>query len=211
MRCREFNTRLQQALDARQEPSDDALLQKHALDCAACRELLELQAALLDALTLHPSVDVRDPTSFAERVLLAVEPPGVVPASAKRSQRRLIGAACCAAVLLLIGLPMLVQHYLAPSVSEPPLVALPSSQPPVGVDVRAAAEPPNVQLAPDSGRFDNLQLRNLWERINPRAAEPVDRLAGGLRPLANSFHVAIDALRRTWPDGRDGSAVQPQA
>ena len=211
MRCREFNTRLQQVLDARQEPSDDALLQKHARDCAACRELLELQAVLLDALHLHPTADVRDPANFADRVLLAVAPPGVVPVNGKSGRRRLLGAACCAAVLLLLGLPTLVQRSLAPSVSEPPVADLPSSPPTGDLEVREIAEPPSLQLSPVSGHFDDLQLRYWWEQINPRAVAPMDRLTGGLRPLANSFHVAIDALRRTWPAGRDGSAAQPQA
>jgi hypothetical protein len=41
--------------------------------------------------------------------------------------------------------------------------------------------------------------------------EPLDRIAGGFRPLANTLGVAWNALRRTIPVGRVQSVNDPQA
>jgi hypothetical protein len=41
--------------------------------------------------------------------------------------------------------------------------------------------------------------------------EPLDHIAGGFRPLANTLGAAWDALRRTIPVGRSHALNEPQA
>jgi hypothetical protein len=41
--------------------------------------------------------------------------------------------------------------------------------------------------------------------------EPVDRLASGIRPLALTFNLALDTLRRTLPGYSEPRPVEPQA
>jgi hypothetical protein len=56
-------------------------------------------------------------------------------------------------------------------------------------------------------------LRDLWARI-PEVAhppfEPVDRIAGGIRPLALTLSAALDALRQSLPVAREPATSNSQ-
>lgn len=68
MQCERFERRLHQLLDRRLPPEADSELLAHAHVCGGCREQLEAQQALLDALDLLETPDAS--AGFAERVVV---------------------------------------------------------------------------------------------------------------------------------------------
>jgi hypothetical protein len=67
VRCEEFETRLNDLIDERVEPSADATLAAHAAECAACATLLREYAALLNGVTMLPRPAV--PAGLSLRVV----------------------------------------------------------------------------------------------------------------------------------------------
>jgi hypothetical protein len=72
--------------------------------------------------------------------------------------------------------------------------------------------------AAESSRPDQESLRRLMRDMAARLSdvpeerlEPLDRIAGGFRPLADTLGVAWDALLRTIPVGRSQTVSDPQA
>lgn len=54
-------------------------------------------------------------------------------------------------------------------------------------------------------------MADKWSEVPDEQLEPLDRIAGGFRPLANTLGAAWDALRRTIPVRRAPSIQEPQA
>jgi hypothetical protein len=73
MQCLDFESRLQSALDARQAPQSDAVLNSHAAECADCRQLL---AAMLAVVEGAAAMSVACPASMTRQVLEQMRPGG---------------------------------------------------------------------------------------------------------------------------------------
>ncbi|MBW3598345.1 MAG: zf-HC2 domain-containing protein [Planctomycetes bacterium] len=71
MSCEKFEVRLQELLDERLRPEDDAQLGRHADACPACRGVLTAQAALWDGLAGRPAP--RTSAGFVEAVVANAE------------------------------------------------------------------------------------------------------------------------------------------
>ncbi len=211
MQCSDFQQRLQRLLDQRRAPEGDPRLNRHADRCPACKDLLDAQEQLLAGLELAEVPPL--PADFARRT--------VARAGQVRLRGRLVAAAAVmaavAALLLLALLPLFPGQ-------PPQQVARPRGDLPHAPGVVGTAVPgrlPDVRqptVSRESDEYDPEAVRMLLQQLvgqldaaRQRSLEPVDQIAGGLRPLATTLNVAIDALRQSIPVGRDNGAVTPQA
>jgi hypothetical protein len=101
MQCVEFERRMQELLDLRLPPEQDAVLLAHAAACAACSHRLELQSWLLEQLQRDLHTDPPLTATFAQNAVLRLtgrrpDRPNVATAL----QLATAGAASCALITL---------------------------------------------------------------------------------------------------------------
>lgn len=137
MRCREFETRLQDVLDARGSLVDDCELAAHAAGCPNCRELVAAYDTLFDALTASSPAP---PRRHADQVLCEL---------ARResfSSRRYLSLAAAAALLLVASVSL--WRFGTREQDDSHLVATPATNQSVINAPQAAAMRPAVELIP---------------------------------------------------------------
>jgi hypothetical protein len=210
MQCEAFERRLQQLLDERQRPEFDRNLLRHAEQCSECAEILAVQELLFASLQEDTPEGLDD--NFAERV---VQRSLSSPASGASAGIKLLITGAIAALLLLMFVPTWLprriqgtegdrlQALLPPTFSGEGLPTEPSVSLPSGP---ALAAPPSTAVG--TLQIDTLahalyidSFGTLLLELPDGTLAPVDQLTGGLRPLASSFSVAFDALRRSFPLG----------
>ena len=223
MQCVDFARRLNLVLDERQRPDDDDMLQAHASDCSDCQQLLLGQSRLMELLGREVA---SLPSDFSRRTVAAASVPSRVSA---RTTRILAAVLATAATLLIVASPVarrlsrgpisLEQRPSVPTIRTkgdhsrrraiPTIAAL---QPELRkIDRKVPAAPAVVRSEPEE--FRRL-IRDFWRNlpeVPDSQLEPIDRLAGGFRPLASTLGAALDALRRSLPVGRDQVLTEPQA
>ncbi len=236
MRCDEFQQRWQVLLDERRSPQDDEILCSHADLCEDCSELLRVQTLLFRELKRSKNAAglrsqpgrVRVAQAAADTALNARHQSGLGTNSRARRpvvNSVFIGLAVAASLLVILlpawrhattrdtgarsnsrvalsgrrSLPATVWVAKTPPVSRPKTAQIADSQP---AGLTAEQEALRKLMQDMAAKLSDVPEGQL---------EPLDRIAGGFRPLANTLGVAWDALRRTIPVGRSQAVQDPQA
>lgn len=225
MHCEQFESRLQQLLDRRMQAQFDDRLLAHARHCAHCRETLHTWTVLRDGFEMSQRAETSP--GFTERVMARVPPAATAP----RRRKSFIAATTAFAAMLVVALIPLWQGFYhgadhspetaaarsadTSTLPEEPQIKPRSAQPSLPTSHESVPYLPVNTMAGRDHPFVGSVTREHWHLFrgfaDQLAAVPVDRLEtvekmpGGLRPIANSFQVALMLLRRTLP----GSDSQP--
>lgn len=196
MNCQQFAARLNDLLDERASPGADPELNSHADGCSACLGQLSAWEALVDTLDARtipePHVDCRD--RVAGRLAARPKWPTLVAVALPLS---------LAAALAIFVLPTFLTEDRPVEPANPPAA---SSPPPFA----ATEDAGDVVAERDILLADQAQYAAMFRRTGEaiaglpetvRNAPPLESMpvAGGIRPVTNSFSAAFNALRRTLP------------
>jgi hypothetical protein len=245
MKCIDFEDRLNEVLDLRLSPADDAVLQAHADVCADCRELLSAQANLFVGLAQLRRAN-RAP-DFSRRVIADLRPEVVnvdlsVISDTSHSRRgwfTLLTSAAAIVLAVSVGVwvagrnsgsretvtrtPSRPKAGTGLAVAKPgtPLVKpaeVPQvSPPPAPLIVVVPALPPRSPALPGMDQAmaslaSHWPQAGQWPPVETLNVEQVEHYAPGIRPIRESFGVALDALLKTLPGKKEPvQPTQPQA
>jgi hypothetical protein len=215
MQCVEFEDRLNRLLDHRLSPDDDLQLADHAQQCDACTRMLLAQQRLFAGLR---ESRLAPPVELADRVLSTRH----LETQARRGWWK--------------GAGILAMMATAASLGGLALMAIAARDSADRVAVSPA--PPDIEDAPrDSGgglaiahlggrsqptrkETDErlLEYRQALESLATRIGDPAmefddvsETLSPSIRPIQSSFSLAIDALWRTLPRGREAKGSKPES
>jgi hypothetical protein len=242
MKCTDFENRLNELLDDRLAPQDDASVVAHASGCADCREVLAAHEGLFRGLALLSRRTVSP--ELGKKVLREFNSPGAalppLPPAPRRGWLPMLATA--AAILLAVGLSIwIVNRNRNPRFAIQPAprgghgnlaIIKPSNrtQPKetLAPAPLVAPQPPqvaNVQPGPvptpeenEAYRQTMASLASQWSANGQWSANPqwphvetlnVEQYAPGIRPIRESFEVALDALLRTIPSGKKETRPTP--
>ena len=202
MRCLDFEQRMQLLLDHRCHPDYDDQLRMHAEVCDGCQRKLEGQRLLFAHLGTSSTLELSG--GMATAVLS-----GLTEQRHARRQRRQRYLACTL-VACLTGVLFMRHDFhpiderpgipAAPLVTRPPVFALSVTQ----QQLPHAAEKPSTTADSKSTEQQTIQRAlKQWKtplaQWNAHSALSLDQIANGLKPIASSFSIALNALRRTLP------------
>ena len=244
MNCIEFEDRLNDLLDDRLAPADDAALLAHAATCTECREMLAAQESLFHGLatlsrrTHAPEIGKQVLRELHTTAHLA--PP--LPPPPRRSWFSLLVTA--AAVLVAVGLSIwivnrggdrpiarnqgprgnnnglaiVVKPGVKPSGKSRPAAEVRSETAPsegLVASPQKVGSPTPAESEAYKQAMASLASASQWSS-NPQWLHvetlDVEQYAPGIRPIRESFEVALDALLKTIPSGkRDTRNAPPQA
>ncbi|QDU27851.1 hypothetical protein ETAA8_29420 [Anatilimnocola aggregata] len=240
MKCTDFEDRLNQLLDDRLPVQDDQELAAHADQCADCREVLTAQEHLFRGLrTLQRQTMAPDlgRLVLAEVVTQPISFPPIPPPRFQRPWAAILTSA--AALLVAVSLGTWIANRSNPAIPATGTNET-SSRPlrPDGLAIikagpkRLQATPHGLALNPAPSGDSSVPLdqraayRQAMESLSthwPHSSAwtqpstwPVENLdvehyAPSIRPIRESFEVAIDVLMRTLPGKRDVRSSPPQA
>lgn len=239
MKCIDFENRLNDLLDDRRSPQDDATLNAHAASCADCREVLVAQESLFRGLVLlqHRTVS----PDFGKQVLREINSPAAtflpLPTEPRRGWLPMLATA--AAILLAVGVSIwIVNRNRNPGLAIQPaprgghgnlaIIKPGRSDKPQETHAPLVAPQPEViavQPRPNYTPEENeayrqamASLASQWSTNAQWSANPqwpqvedlnVEQYAPGIRPIRESFEVALDALLRTIPSGKKETPTTP--
>lgn len=219
MKCDEFDERVHNLLDDRASIHGDQRLLEHAETCSRCRGVLSTYDDLFGELEASETPALS--SNFTQRVITEVCAGQPQPVQPVRHARRwyALAAVAIAAALLIALFPFLRSRFSPSQPNVPQIVednrdeqtkpTTPES--PDGESSHDEAP----QLAVDEGKSvpDAEQLREYVDQWTSNVPVdrfvPVHQIRGGLRPIASTLFVAIDALRSTIPIGRPDNAEEP--
>ncbi|MBC8354817.1 MAG: hypothetical protein H8E66_22805 [Planctomycetes bacterium] len=206
MQCVKFEQRLQQLLDDRRVVERDELLREHAGKCDACDALIRSQRKLFNAINAHTMYTAEQsqcPSDMGVRVLDQNRLDG----KSRRKRRLLVAALATAAALMIALLPLAGERIRLRE----------NGKQGAGGLALVAPAPQSIATRQLSSQ-ETEDLRRLMRQLVVHLSdnrfgmlEPVDQLASGIRPLAATFNLAFDTLRRTLPGYSDPQPAQPQA
>ena len=201
MQCAKFEERLQQLLDDRKSVEQDNLIQEHATGCDACGSVLRTQSLLFAGLqaTLGPSFT----KSLGHRVVdqLRID-------HRKRANRRLTIAALATAAVIMIALFPLAGDRIRF------LRDRDHGNGGLALATQTREQNPHRTFTSEESEDLRLLMHQWMLQISDHRLgmfEPVDQLASGIRPLALTFNLALDTLRRTLPGYSERQPAEPQA
>jgi hypothetical protein len=216
MRCVEFENRLQEMLDQRLCPEDDAQLQAHAVICRKCAETLKYEQALFSGL---PYCRISDESFSASRPSLGK----LQDDRALQKQTHVSVFAIAVTCLAIIGACIGYSHQLIDHTE----VTNRLSSTPIHSEHGQADE---LQHITDQGRVvdpnepngistDEFEIyRQMIQdityqmpRFSPDQLRPVNEIASSLQPIASSFTVALGVLKESILVGSDSRKTSPQA
>lgn len=221
MRCDEFETRLNEALDARRNPADDRLLARHRDTCHTCRQLAVAMDVIGESLLWSERPEPNE--ALTDKVLAQV---AATTRAADKTWSVWTHLSLAVAVALLVMIVLPDRHSSAP---QRPTVANTSVQPAEALARIESPEPlaaPVGQLAREAtfryatlARSTSDSLSEVWSLWQPMAdAMEADsdatgpllaEMAAGLRPLADSTTGAMDFLFNLLPQGDAASPAPP--
>jgi len=200
MQCAKFEQRLQQMLDDRQNVEQDEALRAHSRGCVACGQVWRAQSLLFAGLKSTPEPSFGQ--DLGPRVLDQLR----VDRRKRNNKRLLLAALAMAAVIMIALLPLAGDHVRRQEGEQ------------VGGGLALVAPTPRQmppsRLTEQESEDIRMLMHELMQRLSDQRfdmLEPVDQLAGGIRPLAITFNFALDTLRRTLPGYSQPQPVQPQA
>lgn len=240
MKCDEFQARLHDLLDQRLAPEDDASLQAHANVCDHCDRVLQTQERLFYGLAQFSA-----PTpsgEFAERLAASVV---AAPRSRRSLARPLmilaLGLAAAVAIVFLprfsttptnvakqsprtpLEAPANISNATAStngSTADNGAASPDGTSREIVTGRNEASQPPSdsalaASASNDVYRLWITEMATRMQSLSVDSTNPVEELASGFRPVANSISGAIGALRRTLPGMRphesDSAGEPPQA
>ncbi len=216
MKCEEFDSRFHALLDQGVRPDMDDSLEQHAEDCPWCAADSGAWESIMIALETQdiPELDDR----FSHQVVASVLQAAPKCPSHERTTTRGDSheqappsgfamwqsgfgmVAAMAAILVLSLVPM--TELLRPSREGSPALVEESRPSPQPSQILPVQEPPETVLSDLSPWLPNISTAGI----------EVDRIAEPFRPVATSFTVAIEALRKTIPVGRlPGTGQKPSS
>ncbi len=201
MQCVKFEERLQQLLDERVAVETDRGIVEHAQSCPMCQSTLRAQDRLftgLRAMSIPPA-----PRDLGHRVLDQM----YITRRATQRRRWIVISLATAASLIVALLSFMgpLSEMARQNKAENGGLALG-----VSGSFNSAQELANDRATEDL----RLLLREWVSRISDQSIDSfdsVDRLAIGMRPLALTFNLALDTLRRTLPGYNPPQHGEPQA
>jgi hypothetical protein len=238
MQCDDFSRRLNLLLDQRRPAEHDDALQLHAADCPDCQQLLTGQARLLEMVryeitplpddfgrrlvALHTAASdtaASDTDTAASNTATLQVRPQRLPS---RKAQIIAAIVATAATLLIVAAPIANRFSnrqvssrqgvkIADRSRQAPPATIANMNPGVSQSTSGTTELPSPAAEPEELRR---MIHDLWRnlpQVPEEQLEPIDRLAGGFRPLASTLGAAFDAIRRSLPVGRDQEATEPQA
>ena len=230
MRCADFQKRWQNLLDARQAPEQDDLLCAHAATCAECGEILQIQTIVFREIELSKSLRQPIAASRSAARYSQTYPQRYSESRAvirNRTVRALfIGLAVAGSLLLLILPAWRFASHRSTVADRRTRTSRPGQLPQtiwVAKPAASASERDSHSQSSDvaTSRMsvsDQEALRKLMQDMGAKMSdvaeeqlEPLDRIAGGFRPIADTLGAAWDALRRSLPVGRSPTVNEPQA
>ncbi len=215
MRCAQFERRMNLLLDRRRRPAIDRRLRNHARVCEDCRDLLQLQSAVLDYWA---------PQAAAKASARAtIDLPGLLERLIPAHPKSQVLAACLS--LFLVTLSFWVAARINTGVSGRPAKSVKQAvQARPGRPIPAPAPEPwgNWQVTPVVSWVDefptwNVGVKDLGVQGLLRVTDHVVRtetpwlepVQDGLAPLASSVASTFHVLQRTWPGRRGGTSRSP--
>lgn len=214
MQCVEFEDRLNRLLDHRLSPDDDQPLCDHAQECQECAGLLHAQQRLFAGLGCGRIVP---PVSLAERVVSQQH----LEVSHREATWRKIGwGVLLASAASLGGLALLaLKDRDGEQVAELPVLETPGKATTQGTGLAIGrlgptkVKPPVAQSPVKEEKFDEyyVVLENFASQISEYKEfdEMSESLEPSFKPIRSSFGLAIDALRRTLPRGKEARPMKP--
>lgn len=192
MRCEAFEDRLQQLLDERQLPEEDAALADHAAACPTCREVLDAQAGLFDTVrdwsVANLEVDLVD--RVVVRAAAAARPKrrSWWPASWRGGSGRWISVVAAAALIVVAW--KTYEHYGA-SVARQPDPAEKSTEP------KSPSGLPDERLALEAlPQFGPIEI----DRVAEQAAEDLGySIAWGCHYLHRGRNAVAGVILNQFP------------
>lgn len=259
MKCIDFEHRLNELLDDRLSPQEDAALVGHAENCVDCREMLAAQENLFLGMAAlqrrTPWLDIGPRVLDELNATATLAAPITLPPPVRRPLRWLPLLASAAVVLIAVGVGMWIvgrnnrvtevaqpgpkaqdkerlhglsfikpggtrgqQRVPAPQVAPAPKTV---PQPEAIVKTPAPEEGPRFVPAPVPPQPFAPQpdidgaiatIASQWQSSSQWQVETinVEQYAPGIRPIRESFEVAIDALLKTTiPQGKKESRPMP--
>jgi hypothetical protein len=236
MKCTDFEDRLNELLDDRLSPQNDATLIAHANSCADCREVLVAHESLFRGLAVlnHRTVAPELGKQVLREFTAPVAPLPPLP-TIKRSWFTILATA--AAILLAVGVSIWIVNrnrnsriavqpaprgghgnlaIIKPGRSTKPQETV-APAPLVTHQPNVVAERPRT--APTAEENEARQaMASLASQWSANAQYPqwshvetlnVEQYAPGIRPIRESFEVALDALLRTIPSGKKETRPTP--
>ena len=211
MQCAEFEDRLNRLLDHRLAPENDAQLAGHAQHCDDCASLLDAQHRLFASLRATRQAV---PVDLAARVVARRH----IELQSQRFQLKAIGwaamLATAASVAWIAVMALKARDARNEFAGNRPPPALPTTkqQRRSGPSPLLAATTPG----PRHVEIENLDetfvdYRRQFEEYTAELDEMSESLSPSIRPIQSSFGLAIDALRRTLPRGKETRSTKPEA
>jgi hypothetical protein len=228
MQCDKFENQINELLDRREHPLEDAAVTAHADDCDRCRRRLDACAALLDGMAFTQLPRFSD--DFSARVVAqAAAPPVEIHRQNGRRSRWVVRLLSVAALVLIVAIPAAI-HGLRTETSgladnptpdvEPPSELVSADQPEVAVqgnEARASDGENRIANSEDDEALEEMvvRLRAAWPEVRQSimtdslAAAPITDLQDGLvdhvsvplKPLAVSVTGTINIVRGTFSRG----------
>lgn len=209
MQCVEFESRLNRVLDSRLSPDDDGQLAEHARECDDCSSLMQAQRALFAGLRAGRAAV---PVDLADRVVSRRH----TEVTRSRARWRNAGwTVLLATAASLAGLAVIAWSNRNP---QPSIVKTPEApqQKNAGagrglaiatIGPKRGTETRNDETPKAADKFDAyfVVLENFASQISDSKEfdEVSESLEPGIKPIRSSFELALDALRRTLPHGRE--------
>lgn len=212
MQCDEFEDRLNRLLDHRLSPDDDESLAFHARDCEECAGLFYAQQQLFTGLRMssaQPSIDLATRVVSQQHSEL----------SRRRAAWRNGGwAVLLASAASLGGLALMA---LKTGDSPPEIVKktpVQGSQHGSGLAIAGVSRAKQDKIATPAKADERLEvcfvvLENFATQISDSKEfdEMSESLEPSIKPIRSSFGLALDALRRTLPRGKETRPTKPDA
>ncbi len=193
MQCDDFEVRLFELLDARQDPCRDAGLLKHASQCAECEQILSSWFVVAEEIDFQPAVfqslDASPSPVVSSSSAIRYAPMGDKNRRLVRWNGPLAGVAM-AAVWLLAAFWQQPPHEVAP----------------VQISSVAEVAPAAIDLTEIQQRVQQPQW---WGSVVVAAWQPVDPLAKGIQPLTDSLHTALQLFAPRSGERRESLPTPP--
>jgi hypothetical protein len=215
MQCVEFEDRLNRLLDHRLAPESDAQLAHHARQCDECAGLLGAQQRLLAGMR---AARIAAPVDLADRVIARRH----VERQGHRSRWRTLGWAAILATAASVGWIALMALKAREAGQEmaaerPAPAATHAKRGPSNMTAALAATSvgPARPKQDSEEKFD--EYRRAFESLATRIGDTTEldemseSLSPSIRPIQSSFGLAIDALWRTLPRGKEAPPMKPDA
>lgn len=206
MHCEQFETRLNEVLDARRPISSASDVEEHLRQCERCRDLARAYESAL--VGLRQAQVPPAPAWLSRRVAHEMRRPQVIPFR----RRRTILVAAAAALLAAVSLPWLIRGQGGQATPERSTARVADSRPPQDVVV----EQPGKQTNKEASSAGVLAMGSPVGFLNTSGLKPdglmgtlpgttwAHDVADGLEPVTKPTVGAVSGFLQLWGVGSEG-------